>query len=87
VYVFLLLTWHSNSLFGNFYNFRHFSASPFSIMTTLETIDDSRISSYAPLVQPALLTSEIPLSAEAEATIRTARKDAAAILKGTDDRL
>ncbi|KAF9513501.1 hypothetical protein BS47DRAFT_1372498 [Hydnum rufescens UP504] len=50
-------------------------------------MDDHRIIGYDPLIQPALLTHEIPLSAESIQTISNARFVAAEILSGRDPRV
>lgn len=42
---------------------------------------------YDPLIQPALIKHEIPLSPESQETIKNARLAAAEILAGRDDRL
>ena len=49
--------------------------------------DDLRIRSRLPLLPPALLLSELRPSERATEVVTTARKDAAAILAGKDDRL
>ncbi|ORZ30275.1 hypothetical protein BCR44DRAFT_1445469 [Catenaria anguillulae PL171] len=52
-----------------------------------QVVDDIRIDGYDPLIQPALLTSELPLTPDAKRTILAGRAQAAAILSGADDRL
>ena len=52
-----------------------------------ETTDDLRVSRYEPLVQPMKLVEEIPSTKESRETVRKGRLQAAACLKGTDDRL
>ena len=49
--------------------------------------DDLRIRSRLPLLPPALLLSELRASERATEVVTAARKDAAAILAGKDDRL
>ena len=49
--------------------------------------DDLRIRSRLPLLPPALLLSELRPTERATEVVSTARKDAAAILAGKDDRL
>jgi 3-deoxy-7-phosphoheptulonate synthase len=49
--------------------------------------DDLRIESLSPLLPPAILMEELPLSDAATATIVDARKTLSAILAGEDDRL
>ncbi|KAI9148610.1 3-deoxy-7-phosphoheptulonate synthase [Blastocladiella emersonii ATCC 22665] len=49
--------------------------------------DDVRIDGYDPLIQPALLAAEIPLTANAKRTVVAGRAQAAQILAGADDRL
>ena len=44
-------------------------------------------SQYDPLVQPALIRHEVPLSSQAQATVSLARKAAADIVAGRDQRL
>lgn len=48
--------------------------------------DDVRIQSFQPLIQPALLVSEIPLSSVSKITIASGRQDAADIVSGRDKR-
>ncbi|KAF8305823.1 3-deoxy-7-phosphoheptulonate synthase, partial [Clavulina sp. PMI_390] len=50
-------------------------------------MDDQRVDGYDPLIQPALIRHEIPLSDEAKITISNARKTAAEIIAGRDDRV
>ncbi|KAK7422912.1 3-deoxy-7-phosphoheptulonate synthase [Neonectria magnoliae] len=49
--------------------------------------DDTRVLGQDPLIPPALLTSEIPLTQSATNTVVKARNDAADIILGTSDRL
>ena len=49
--------------------------------------DDVRIAGLRPLIPPAILTEELPLTAEASEIVSKARRSAEAILDGTDDRL
>lgn len=49
--------------------------------------DDLRIESLSPLLSPALLRSEIPLSARSKSCISQARADVADVLAGVSDRL
>lgn len=59
-----------------------------SSLTSVEiAMDDTRVAGYDPLIQPALLTNEIPLSANSKKTVLKARAEAAKILRGEDDRL
>src|SRR5689334_8233243 len=53
----------------------------------LKTTDDLRIRSLHPLISPAILMEEIPLSDNAANTITTARKTAEQIINLKDDRL
>ncbi|KAG2005951.1 3-deoxy-7-phosphoheptulonate synthase [Coprinopsis cinerea AmutBmut pab1-1] len=53
----------------------------------LDNIQDRRVLGYDPLVQPALLRHEIPLSPASRETVATARRGAARILAGQDDRI
>ncbi len=48
---------------------------------------DTRIIGYAPLLAPAALLDEQPLSEEAAATVEDSRDEVRAVLDGTDDRL
>ncbi|MFY9928324.1 MAG: 3-deoxy-7-phosphoheptulonate synthase [Streptosporangiaceae bacterium] len=48
---------------------------------------DTRIIGYAPLLAPAALLDEQPLSDEAAATVEDSRDEVRAVLDGTDDRL
>jgi len=49
--------------------------------------DDLRITRMRPLLPPAILMEELPLSEKASATVARGRAEAAAILKGEDDRV
>jgi 3-deoxy-7-phosphoheptulonate synthase len=49
--------------------------------------DDTRIIGQDPLIPPALLHTEIPITASALETVVTGRRDAAAIINGRNDRL
>jgi len=51
------------------------------------TTDDERISGYHPLVSPAILMEEIPVSEQASKLVANARKTAEGIIRGEDDRL
>ena len=53
----------------------------------LQTTDDIRIANLRPLLPPAILTEEAPLTETASETVSEARKDAVRILTGEDDRL
>jgi len=50
-------------------------------------IQDRRVTGYDPLVQPALLRHELPMSANSQRTVATASFGAARIIAGHDDRL
>jgi 3-deoxy-7-phosphoheptulonate synthase len=50
-------------------------------------MDDRRVLGYEPLVQPALLKSEITSSPESRQTVARGRHGAASIIAGTDDRI
>lgn len=50
-------------------------------------IDDLRIDQTRPLISPAILNEEVPLTPEAAHTVSEARNAVEAILKGDDDRL
>ena len=49
--------------------------------------DDERIAGYRPLISPAILMEELPLSETASNTVAQARSAAEAIVRGDDDRL
>ncbi|KAJ7513118.1 3-deoxy-7-phosphoheptulonate synthase [Mycena galericulata] len=49
--------------------------------------NDNHIIKYEPVIQPALLTYELPSKARSNITVRTASRDTARILSGLDDRL
>jgi len=49
--------------------------------------DDERIAGYRPLLPPAILTEELPITEQASNTIANARRTAEAIVRGEDDRL
>ena len=49
--------------------------------------DDLRIRSQLPLLTPALVLQELPASEKATEVVATARKDAAKVISGQDDRL
>lgn len=49
--------------------------------------DDARIAGYRPLIPPAILIEELPVSEQASNTVADARQAAAAIVRGEDDRL
>ncbi len=49
--------------------------------------DDARISGYRPLLPPAILMEEIPVSEQASKLIANARSATEAIIRGEDDRL
>ena len=49
--------------------------------------DDLRIRSQHPLLTPALVLQELPASEKATEVVSTARKDAAKVISGQDDRL
>ena len=49
--------------------------------------DDERIAAYRPLISPAILMEELPVSEQASKTVAGARRGAEAIVRGEDDRL
>ncbi|HEY3505506.1 MAG TPA: 3-deoxy-7-phosphoheptulonate synthase [Actinocatenispora sp.] len=53
----------------------------------MEPLRDRRIESVRPLVQPALLAEELPLTEPAAATVRAGRSAVTGVLSGADDRL
>ena len=52
-----------------------------------ESTDDLRIAQLRPLIPPAILMEELPLSERASHTVAAARRELDAILAGEDDRL
>ncbi|KAM0720728.1 hypothetical protein Q7P37_004865 [Cladosporium fusiforme] len=56
-------------------------------VNTADVVDDARVLGYDPLIQPQLLTSEIPAPANAISTVLKGRKEAIEIIKQRDDRL
>ncbi len=53
----------------------------------LHTTDDLRISGLRPLIPPAILMEDLPVTEEASITVSTGRQQVNAALAGTDDRL
>ncbi|MCC6708000.1 MAG: 3-deoxy-7-phosphoheptulonate synthase [Gammaproteobacteria bacterium] len=49
--------------------------------------DDERIAGYRPLISPAILMEELPVSEQAANTVAEARRAAEAVVRGEDDRL
>ncbi|MBQ0937584.1 3-deoxy-7-phosphoheptulonate synthase [Ideonella paludis] len=60
-------------------------ASPSTLDTT--RVDDVRIGAVRPLISPALLLDDLPLTPAAQAVVEQSRSDIARILAGQDDRL
>eukprot|EP00288_Rhodomonas_lens_P016793 CAMPEP_0177705824 /NCGR_PEP_ID=MMETSP0484_2-20121128/8907_1 /TAXON_ID=354590 /ORGANISM="Rhodomonas lens, Strain RHODO" /LENGTH=357 /DNA_ID=CAMNT_0019217263 /DNA_START=38 /DNA_END=1111 /DNA_ORIENTATION=+ len=56
-------------------------------MTTVESTEDTRIGDVRPLLPPACLEEEIPLTPKARETVLSARAAVAAVLEGKDDRV
>eukprot|EP00284_Hemiselmis_tepida_P011732 CAMPEP_0174930956 /NCGR_PEP_ID=MMETSP1355-20121228/31670_1 /TAXON_ID=464990 /ORGANISM="Hemiselmis tepida, Strain CCMP443" /LENGTH=357 /DNA_ID=CAMNT_0016177277 /DNA_START=36 /DNA_END=1109 /DNA_ORIENTATION=+ len=56
-------------------------------MATTESTEDTRIGDVRPLLPPACLEEEIPLTTKARQTILSARSACQAVLDGADDRL
>ena len=52
-----------------------------------EVTDDARIVGYRPLIPPAILIEELPLSEHASQTVSRGRRQAERIIQGEDDRL
>ena len=50
-------------------------------------IDDVRIGAVRPLISPALLLDELPVSPEVQAQVETSRAAITNVLQGRDDRL
>ncbi len=61
--------------------------SPLLAAVTQERTDDLRISGLKPLISPAVLTYFQPITEEVSELVAGSRDEAAAILKGEDDRL
>jgi 3-deoxy-7-phosphoheptulonate synthase len=53
----------------------------------VQRVSDARIDKIVPLMSPALLHHELPLTAELSATVLDGRSQVADVLNGTDDRL
>ncbi|BCJ38992.1 phospho-2-dehydro-3-deoxyheptonate aldolase [Actinocatenispora thailandica] len=53
----------------------------------MEPLRDRRIASVRPLVQPALLAEELPITDHVAGTVRDGRRAVIDVLSGTDDRL
>ncbi|HEX4834424.1 MAG TPA: 3-deoxy-7-phosphoheptulonate synthase [Trebonia sp.] len=53
----------------------------------MSRVRDTRITGYEPLLSPAGLLDEMPLSEEASKTVERTRGEVRAVLNGTDDRL
>jgi 3-deoxy-7-phosphoheptulonate synthase len=60
-----------------------------SLDSTLDTtrVDDVRIGAVRPLISPALLLDELPISGEIQSLVETSRSAVADVLHGRDDRL
>lgn len=56
-------------------------------MMLQDSIDDTRILGYDPLLPPQILMEEIPLTDQAKADIQRFRSEASLIVAGNDDRL
>src|ERR1700735_3003512 len=54
---------------------------------TRESTRDTRVSGYEPLLSPAALLDELPLTGVAAQTVERTRREVCAVLDGTDDRL
>src|SRR5512146_104447 len=53
----------------------------------MSSTSDTRITGYEPLLSPAALLDELPLTGEATATVERSRGEVRAVLDGEDDRL
>ncbi len=51
------------------------------------TTDDERIAGYRPLIPPAILMEELPVTEQASTTVSDGRQASEAIVRGEDDRL
>jgi 3-deoxy-7-phosphoheptulonate synthase len=58
-----------------------------SLPSTSEHVRDQRIEQVIPLVTPALMLHQLPLTPDQAAVVLRGREDIAAILDGADDRL
>ena len=52
-----------------------------------DAVEDTRIGDVRPLIPPACLSEDIPLTAKARDTVLAARAGCAAAIEGSDDRL
>jgi 3-deoxy-7-phosphoheptulonate synthase len=57
------------------------------LRSSMERTRDLRIESFRPLVPPAILLEELPLTDQSAATVVRGREEVAGILRGADDRL
>jgi len=55
--------------------------------SAINELDDKRIKAIKPLIPPQILMEDLPLSLSAAETIAKARKEAEAVIAGTDDRM
>jgi 3-deoxy-7-phosphoheptulonate synthase len=62
-------------------------SAPRGVSTMFQATDDLRIAGLRPLIPPAILIEELPLSVRASETVTRARAEACASLRGDDDRL
>src|SRR5262245_24847102 len=53
----------------------------------MSRVSDTRITGYEPLLSPAALLDELPLTEEEAETVERTRAEVRAVLDGTDDRL
>lgn len=65
----------------------HLDADHDAKMSSKASASDVRVLGYEPLIQPALLTVEVPLSEASKATVAKGRAEAAAVITGSDDRV
>src|SRR5437899_776639 len=65
----------------------HASRSPYNTYNMLRPTDDLRIKQVRPLIPPAILLEEIPITERASTVVSDARQTIAAILEGRDSRL
>ncbi|KAG8857845.1 hypothetical protein FRB96_005564 [Tulasnella sp. 330] len=63
------------------------SGAPLQRIQSSSPIEDSRVIAYEPLIQPELLKTEIVASPTSKATVSAARREAAAIIEGSDPRV
>ena len=75
-------------IIASYYHYNDLNDAVFNDpMITRTNTDDIHIAELRPLLSPAILMEELPLSDSAAVMIAQARKDVEAIVNGRDDRL